>query len=337
VVANWKRVWRPRYWLWLAVLLLLLWIFRSVSLQQVWQVLSRLSPGQILALVLANGLVLVTMSGRWWLVLRAQGHPVPYFTLAGYRLAAFGVSYFTPGPHFGGEPLQVYLLRRHHRVPGSAAVAGVTLDKLLELLVNFSFLVGGLIFVVRQQVVGGLAGLLMAGIGLAMLVVPLVILAALNQGGAPLSRILRLTDRIVPNISRHWGFLSVADYQRVTGLVRTSERQAADVCRQHPGTLWLAVLVSMVSWLLMVAEYWLVLHFLGATLTAAQTIIALTAARVAILFPLPGGLGALEASQVLAMQLLGLDPAIGLSLSLLIRARDIMFGGVGLWWGGVKS
>ena len=129
----------------------------------------------------------------------------------------------------------------------------------------------------------------------------------------------------------------MADYQRVTGLVRTSERQAADVCRQHPGTLWLAVLVSMVSWLLMVAEYWLALHFLGATLTAAQTIIALTAARVAILFPLPGGLGALEASQVLAMQLLGLDPAIGLSLSLLIRARDIMFGGVGLWWGGVKS
>ena len=35
----------------------------------------------------------------------------------------------------------------------------------------------------------------------------------------------------------------------------------------------------MVSWLLMVAEYWLALHFLGATLTPAQTIIALTAAR----------------------------------------------------------
>ena len=93
----------------------------------------------------------------------------------------------------------------------------------------------------------------------------------------------------------------------------------------------------MVSWLLMVFEYWLALHFLGATLTPAQTIIALTAARVAILFPLPGGLGALEASQVLAMQLLGLEPAIGLSLSLLIRARDVTLGGIGLWWGGVKS
>jgi hypothetical protein len=33
---------------------------------------------------------------------------------------------------------------------------------------------------------------------------------------------------------------------------------------------------------------------------------------------------------------LGFDPAIGLSLSLLIRARDVLLGGLGLWWGGLK-
>jgi len=337
VVTSWKQVWRPRYWLWLAVLLLLLWILQTVSLREVWQVLSRLGPGQILALVLANGLILVTMSGRWWLVLGAQGNPVPYFTLVGYRLAAFGVSYFTPGPHFGGEPLQVYLVRRRHGVPGAAAVAAVTLDKLFEMLVNFSFLLGGLIFVVQQQVFSGPAGLLMAGVGLGMLAVPVLTLATLSRGGAPFSWAIRFTDRIFLEESRRLRFVRVRSYQAAAGLIKTSERQAAAFCRQHPGALWLAGLVSMVNWLLMVAEYWLALHFLGATLTPAQTIIALTAARMAILFPLPGGLGALEASQVLAMQLLGLDPAIGLSLSLLIRARDVVVGGIGLWWGGLKS
>ena len=79
------------------------------------------------------------------------------------------------------------------------------------------------------------------------------------------------------------------------------------------------------------------LYFLGVSLTFDQTIVALTAARLAILFPLPGGLGALEASQVLAMTVLELNPAVGLSLSLLIRVRDVLLGSLGLWWGGVKS
>jgi uncharacterized membrane protein YbhN (UPF0104 family) len=62
-----------------------------------------------------------------------------------------------------------------------------------------------------------------------------------------------------------------------------------------------------------------------------QTVSALTAARLAFLTPLPSGLGALEASQVLAMQALGLEPTFGISISLLIRLRDILFGMVGFW------
>jgi hypothetical protein len=42
------------------------------------------------------------------------------------------------------------------------------------------------------------------------------------------------------------------------------------------------------------------------------------------------GLGALEASQVYALTAMGYTPAIGISLSLLMRARDILNGGLGL-------
>jgi len=34
------------------------------------------------------------------------------------------------------------------------------------------------------------------------------------------------------------------------------------------------------------------------------------------------------------MTLLGLDPALGVTQSLVIRARDVLVGGLGLWWGG---
>jgi uncharacterized membrane protein YbhN (UPF0104 family) len=61
----------------------------------------------------------------------------------------------------------------------------------------------------------------------------------------------------------------------------------------------------------------------------------LLAARVAILLPLPAALGALEASQALAMRLLGQSPAAGVSLSVLIRVRDLLLGVIGLGLAGV--
>ena len=133
MITQFRRF-RLRHLLWLIVPLLLLWVLRGVSLKDSWAVLARLGPVQLLILILANGLVLLTLSGRWWLILRAQGHSISYLTLAGYRLAAFGVSYFTPGPQFGGEPVQVYLVQRRHQVAHSTAMSAVTLDKSLELL-----------------------------------------------------------------------------------------------------------------------------------------------------------------------------------------------------------
>ena len=89
--------------------------------------------------------------------------------------------------------------------------------------------------------------------------------------------------------------------------------------------------------MLLLAEYWLTLRFLGVQLNLSQTIGALAAARIAFLTPLPGGIGALEASQVIVLQALGFHPAMGISVSLLIRARDLTLGGIGLWWAAVLS
>jgi uncharacterized membrane protein YbhN (UPF0104 family) len=87
----------------------------------------------------------------------------------------------------------------------------------------------------------------------------------------------------------------------------------------------------------MVLEYWLALNFLGIPASLPQAVAVLTAASVAFLFPLPGGLGALEASQVLAMQALGFTSAAGLSVSLVIRVRDIFLGVLGILWGAVLA
>jgi uncharacterized membrane protein YbhN (UPF0104 family) len=108
------------------------------------------------------------------------------------------------------------------------------------------------------------------------------------------------------------------------------------LCQQNPAALLGAIGISGLSWALMITEFYLMVSFLGVSLTLVQLIALLTAARVAYLLPLPGGWGTLEASQVWALSLMGFNPAAGLGLSLLIRLRDVALGLLGLWWAGQR-
>jgi uncharacterized protein (TIRG00374 family) len=308
-------------------------VLRTVPLADTWAALRGLTVSQILALVAVNLLILGLLNARWWLILRGQGYPVRFLPLFGYRLATFGVSYFTPGPHFGGEPLQVYLVEREQQVPRATAVAAMTLDKSLELLVNFLFLLAGVTIIVQQRLLAGTSGmtvLILVGI---LLLIPAGYLGAVSLGKLPLSAAARRVSAW-PVWARRSGW-----HGRLFAAVEVlegSETAMGRFMRGNPWRLLLAFIVSLLSWLLMIGEFWLMTSFLGAPLTAVQLVTALTAARLAILLFLPGGLGVLEASQVVAFTLVGLNPAIGISVGLLIRARDVLLGALGLWWGGRK-
>lgn len=317
---------------WLALALALLWLtLRAVNLTEVWNNLHRLQPSQLLLLLAVNMVVLATFSMRWWLLLYAQGYTLPYHNLIAYRLATFAVSYFTPGPHFGGEPLQVYLVTARHRVPASASIAAVVLDKILEMLANFTFLTLGVLIMLRQQVLPGIGDELMLVASLLLLALPLMVLVALWLGWHPLSAGLGWLDQAWQRSMRWLGrspnTLTQSAFYRT---MRQSEEQSIVLCRHHPMILLLALGASALSWGAIVAEFWFMTRMLGLSMPLSDTVAALLAARVAILLPLPAALGALEASQALAMQVLGQSPAAGVSLSLLIRGRDVLLGAVGL-------
>ena len=84
---------------------LLWWAVRDIPIPEILATLLRLSPIALLGLALVNVLILLLFTGRWWIVMRALGYRLPFLSLTVYRLAGFGISYFTPGPQVGGEPL----------------------------------------------------------------------------------------------------------------------------------------------------------------------------------------------------------------------------------------
>lgn len=303
------------------------WAFRGISLHEVVKVLNQVSIEKILILIGLNAVIFMLLTSRWWMILSALGYRRSLSSLAGYRLAAFGVTYFTPGPQFGGEPLQIYLLKKRDSLPTEIAAASVAMDKLLELLANFSFLLVGVMVILSSDVLGS-APLEILLVPASLLILPIGYLAALWFDFHPASW-------IAGKIAGH--FQGSSRSRAANLAVSVTEQQVARFCRQNPATLFAAAILSTLIWALMVFEFNLMLQFLGIHLSLFQVLTALTAARIAFLLPLPAGLGSLEAGQVMAMGLFGLNPALGLSLSLMIRVRDIILGAAGLGWGGLLS
>lgn len=317
-----------RWLFWLALPLLLVILLSILPLGEVWAVLASISPLALASLVVFNALVMVLFSSRWWLALRAQGQRLSYLAIFRYRMAAFAISYFTPGTQFGGEPLQVYTVSSRHAVPAAPALASVTLDKLFELLANFTFLVIGVVVILRKQLFSDLASGQGGVWAVSLLALPLAYLILLWSGRSPLPWLIeRIAARLPSKVSSRLNARMILD------VVQTAEAQIYDLFHQKPVAILWMVGASMLIWLASLAEYWLALRMLGAHLDLWQAVAALTVSRLAFLTPLPGGLGALEAGQILALQAMGFDPAMGVAISLWIRVRDTALGLLGLWWG----
>jgi len=161
----------------------------------------------------------------------------------------------------------------------------------------------------------------------AVTVWPALHLHALATGRRPLTWLLE-------RASRRW---KKPIWETAARHAREGEEMMGRLVREQPRALAGILAISALVWVVSVAEFSLLLHFLGAPVSLMQSIAILTAARVAFLLPVPGGLGVLEAGLYLAMQAAGFDPGIGLAASLIIRARDMSLGAIGLIIGGIHT
>jgi uncharacterized protein (TIRG00374 family) len=252
-----------------------------------------------------------------------MGARVGLFRVLPYRLAGYAVSYLTPGPQFGGEPLQMYLAKKRSNLDYDVGSASILLDKTFELLGNFAFLgLASLTFLLLGLVSTG--GLELA-VALASLIIalPAAYLAAVFLGIRPLSRfMIRLPD----------GFLTRPRVRKAEVLINSSESRIVAYCRRRLRTVLQILLFFLLVWTVSLAEMRLVLRFLAVPVSIVETLLILGGGKFAFLLPFPGALGALELTYVGVFELLGLGAETGMSLVLYMRARDLLFAVAGLFF-----
>ncbi|HEY9151880.1 MAG TPA: lysylphosphatidylglycerol synthase transmembrane domain-containing protein, partial [Anaerolineales bacterium] len=244
---------------------------------------------------------------------------ISYLPMIGVRISVFGVSYFTIGPQVGGEPLQVIYLQRKYGLTYTRATATVVMDKLLEMLANFILLVFGLTGVVQAGILSKSGEPPLAS---------LIVLSALVAW--PLIHIILLYKKMYP-LSAFLQTMSFIRHTKAIRFIRAAEHLAGRFCQRRTRALLAAIVVSVFAAAGMVSEYFLMTSFLQIHLSFWQTVAAWTAGWLSFLVPLPGGLGALEASQVFALGFFGISAASAISMALVMRARDLVIGGLGLF------
>jgi len=302
----------------IVLLFLLYFALRHAPLIQIWDTLHQLQLLQIIVILAIDLMIYLLVTARWWLIVQAENKNISYLPMIGVRVSVFGISYFTIGPQVGGEPLQVIYLQRKYGLTYMRAASTVVMDKLLELLANFILLVFGL------------TGIVQAGISSRSGSPPLVSLIVLSALVAwPLIHVILLYKRIYP-LSRLLQMLPFIQNTKAVRFIRASEHLAGQFCQRQTRALLAALFVSLLAAIGMVSEYFLMTSFLQIHLSFWQTVAAWTAGWLSFLAPLPGGLGALEASQVFALGFFGISAASAIGVTLVMRARDLLIGGLGM-------
>ena len=310
--------------------LILVWYaLRSISWDPVWRLLSGISIPAILVIVMVNLLMLPLMAARWWLLLKTLGAPITLLSACGYRMAAGTISYLTPGPLFGGEPLAIYLLFQRQGIGLPTATTSVAIDRLLELLASF------IVLLFCLSALGVSDGKLLPGDrGLDLLIALLTgltgLAAAFFTGMRPLSRLLDLVN----NLHRKYWSTAGGRTWSMTKTIAKGEDLTQSLLRDHPCSFLLANLLSLGQWVTIFAEFWLMSFFLGTPLSFSQLTAIVVVARLAFFTPLPAGIGVLETALPWVTAMLDLGSALGMGLCLIIRFRDVAvsIAGLGLTW-----
>ena len=298
---------------WVVALGLAFWILSRLPFANLPQTIASLRPADWALWIVLNLFVILLLTLRWLTLTRAMELPCTLFQLLRIRQAGQLVSFVTPGPQFGGEPLQVYWLWRRHCVPGPAAFLAVGLDRFYELWINFAVLLLAVLALLTSRS----ASFVDWGI-IAFVLLGLIVLMGLF-GWVMLQQPLRLRDGI-KKLSRRW-----QDHHRLSEMdMHWSQLNESlqRIFNERRSSLAIALGLSLLAWAGMIGEFWLLLRLVGLPVDLATFILLFTVVRLAFLLPLPGGVGSVEAGLFWAFQALALPLPAAAALIVLMRLRD---------------
>jgi putative membrane protein len=309
------RLKRLTYLTGLAGLLLLIGLVVHAGLPDILRAFAR--AGWPLLLLVPAHLIPLALDAQGWRVLLRPIDPERRATLpfllwiASVREA---IGRLLPAASIGGEVVGIRLSRL--RLQDTTAVAAtVIIEVLITVVVQYLFCGLGLVLIIHSA--AGAAQLWTYFVGLLLsFPIPIVMFVALRHG-ALFARVEAIAKRLLGMENR---LAMRLDGVRLDSEVRNLFNQ--------PGRLARTLAWQLAGYVIGSAETWFALQLLGhpVDIGTAIAVEALTQVVRHATFFVPGGLGLHEAGVMLLASLAGITSDVGLSLALIKRMREVLFG-----------
>ncbi len=284
----------------------------QLGFESIVSAVSQVSAGQFILICVVHGVSLLADTVGWRCVFPRGGQP-PFRTLLAAKCAGEAVNVVTALGSVGGEATKAWLLRRE--TPYAATVPSLILAK-TSLVVAQAGLLGVGILVAWLTGTGGSTLFLAMG--------SLLIIEVIGIGGFLVVQVVGIIGH-AGRVLAWTGAKGLDHAQRLDGALRGFYRRE-----------WRSFLLSaafhFAGWLIGAVEALLILTSLGlhASPTVAIVIEALGSGVRFATFFVPASLGPLEGANAGAFTALGWAAGAGLAFTLVRRARQAVWIGVGV-------
>ena len=293
-------------------------IFTQFSFKEIVGHLRNAPLWAIFAYLGVSILIMLMHSWRWHYVLKTQKYQLPFKDVFWYKVIGYAVSYLTPGAKLGGEAVRAGLMRRQN-IPFHEAMSSIVIDKIMEVSTYGAF------FIIGALVVFGTLKLPLS-ISITFIIISVWFLGFMGifyyqmlHGGT-----------FFKSIFRFFRIHKLKKGKAIEKKLIEMEKLVSKFYRHHKKAFARSMLISFGAWVLMFAEFELILVMLGITnATFLQLFLIITFIGASFLLPVPMALGALEAGQLSVFKMIKMSGTAGIALALITRTRDILWTAIG--------
>lgn len=295
-------------------IVLLVKIFQEIPLLEVFDSFRQATPFAVIGFILISVIIMALHTLRWSVIVKSSFKHISFWQLFQYKIVGYGISFITPAAKIGGEPLRAALLQRHG-IKFNKAFSTIVLDKIVDMSTNVGLFILA-IFI-------ALTSFALPKDMLFVLILICVFLVGL---------VGYFYFQTVRNKRFFTGIFRGLQFHRIKALKNFSVKlvEFEDVIfsfyKERTRDFYKSLAISTLTWALMFVEYKLALGLFGLSAVSFEGLfLIISMMGAAYLIPIPLALGVLEAGQVSIFTAIKLPAAAGIALSMVIRARDLIW------------
>jgi glycosyltransferase 2 family protein len=295
---------RQRWFVMLGVAISLIFLylaFQKLNPTAFLESIAGLNPFWIAFGALWYFLAVLTITWRWQFLLRALGH-VPLIPLS--QIVSIGYMGNNVYPLRAGEALRIFLLKRNHQIPVTAAVTTVFVERVFDGIVMLSFLLLGLTLSnVQSELIQQVAA-----IATPIFVIAVIVFFSLAAFPKTLrSLFVRIAAFLPEAMAKILLSLSEEVLKGLGGL-------------RNPLQLAGTVFASYLTWAIEASVYWIVMWAFGLDLPYPAALLVVGTVNLAGLIPAsPGQVGVYEFFASSVMMALGVSENTALAFALVVH------------------